>query len=76
MSELMANDIYTGYKELEFVRKRQWKLPEAYGKSAEIGGEVTRPKKQIIAQTSNTEPQVEANTVALQYLFGLARLYC
>lgn len=35
-----------------------------YGeKSAEIGGETARPKKQEIAQTSNTEPQVEANTV-------------
>jgi hypothetical protein len=61
--------------ELEFVRKRQWKLPEAYGKSAEIGGEATRPKKQIIAQTSNTEPRVRTSTVVLKYYWASTAMY-
>ena len=42
------------------------------GRSAEIGERVARPEKSIIAQTSNTEPQVVTNTVVLD-ISGPAR---
>ena len=46
-----------------------------WGKSAEIGGRTARPKKQEIAQTSNTEPQVRTITVALHYVWLSTSVY-
>ena len=51
------------------MRKRQWLLLGAHGKSAELGDEVARPQKSIIAQTSNTEPQVATTTVVLDIVW-------
>lgn len=53
---------------MKLARKRQWSLLGAHGKSAEIGDDVARPEKSIIAQTSNTELQVATTTVVLDIM--------